>query len=146
MGQSHSLSHHNSNRGDRDGVGGHGEQLGQPWSTRLHWLWLLSQQELRTHFPQMHPCPFNPFSKLSWNNLPKTRCFPIVLKITHKNNKQEGIFHWPSSTALSHTILCDPAFWLPCRPPAWHVVSHCLEPPSPPLTLCLLICSLSFRS
>lgn len=74
------------------------DQLG-PWDGHgLHCVGLLSQQGLRACSPHDHSRLLIHSPRYSWNDLSKTRCFPIVLRITHKNNKQRSVFHWPTGS------------------------------------------------
>lgn len=108
--------------------------------------------------PHTLPSP-DSFSESQWEQSLQTRCGPIVLRITHKNNKQKSIFHWPtmscplwslpSSTAFSHSTCCGFASGLSLlllqalNYDTWSsTVLNIL--PQPPLSLSL--CFPSFRS
>lgn len=71
----------------------------------------------------------NSFSESQLEQCLQTRCGPIVLRITHKNNKQKSIFHWPPSfTSFLHGLLSLHVLWFRLRasltvfaePELWH--------------------------
>lgn len=140
--QSLCLNHCNSNSGPRRGwvlaIGGsiQKNQLGHLDGQVLHGVGLLSQQGLKTCSSHIHSRLLIHSPRYSWDDLSQTRCFPIVLRITHKNNKQRSIFYWPTRSC---PVLSPPPPIILSQRPHHPASSSCLPTPHHDITvLCYL--------